>query len=199
MKHIKVFSSLVLLVLAIFILSCKEAPKTEGEKDKTKVTDTTKKSVVNTDELVAKIQKYRTEGEEKLNKKSLTKKEITLKGDNIKENIKQKWEKMDAYFDGDKVIRLQLYPHKGISERTEEFYVKDGMLVFAFIQDIGPKHEGKDAGEPGKEFYFDNDKLIKMVNTTKEEVKNTEEEKKMYESKLPYEIKELLEIVKTAK
>jgi hypothetical protein len=199
MKSINFFTPIILTVLAVFVFGCKEAPKTDSDKDKTKVTDTTKKNVVNTDELVAKIQKYRTEGEEKLVKKSLTKKEFELKGDNIKENIKQKWEKMDAYFEGDKVIRLQLYPHKGISERTEEFYVKDGVLVFAFIQDKGPKKEGKDAGEPGKEFYFDNDKLIKSINTTKEEVKNIEEEKKMYETKLPYEVKELLEIIKAAK
>ena len=199
MKSIKYYLPVVIFVFLSFVLGCKETPKQEGEKDKTKIADTTKKSPGNTDELVAKIQKYRAEGEEKLNKKSLTKKEIELKGDEIKENIKQKWEKMDAYFDGDKLVRIQMYPHKGVSERTEEFYVRDGSLVFAFIQDKGPKHEGKDAGEPGKEFYFDGDKLIKFVNSTKEEVKNTDEEKKMYETKLPYEVKELLEIIKKAK
>jgi len=88
---------------------------------------------------------------------------------------------------------------QGISERTEEFYLMDGKLVFAFIQDIGPKHEGKDTGEPGKEFYFDNRKLIKYVNTTGEKAKDEDAEMKMYESKLPLEVDELIEITKGSK
>ncbi len=199
MKNLISFSYLVLLVLTVFIFGCKESPKTDGEKDKTKVIDTTKKSNTNTDEIVSKIQKYRADGEDKINKKVFTKKEYSLKGDKIKENISQKWEKMDAYFEGDKLVRIQLYPNKGISERTEEFYLKDSALMFVFIQDKGPKLEGKDAGLPGKEFYFENDKLIKFVNTSKEEIKNLDEEKKMYETRLPYEVKELLVIINTTK
>lgn len=197
----KLISAVFVLFIAAAVISCnKENPKKEltEKTDNSKVTDTVKKTTVNTDEIVAKIVKYRAEGESKLNDKKFTKKEVSLRTDKVKENIKQKWEKADVYYEGDKVIRLMLYPNKGVSKRTEEFYLMNGKLVFAFIQD-NEKHEGHDTGEPGKEFYFDNDKLIKYVNTTGEKETNLEEEKKMYETKLPYEVKEIIEIVNTSK
>lgn len=199
MKKIALISVVFVFFILGLLTGCKEASKTEAEKDKTKTTDTVKKNTSNVDDLIVKIQKYRAENEAKLLNKTFTKKEISLNGEKIKENIKQKWEKLDVYLEGDKVIRIQTYPHKGISERTEEFYLQNEALVFAFIQDKGPKNEGKDTGQPGKEFYFDKDKLIKYVNTSGEEVKNSDEEKNMYETRLPYEIKELLEIIKSSK
>ena len=150
---------------------------------------------VGTDDIIAKITRYREENEKKLLNHKLTKKEVAFKGETIKEALKQQWEKMDAYYEGNQLVRIQLYPHKGISERTEEFYLKDNKLVFAFIQDKGPKHEGRDIGEPGKEFYFDNDLLIKFLDRSGEEEKDFDSEQKMYEYRLPYEIKELLEIL----
>jgi len=147
---------------------------------------------------VAKIKAYRESVEKKLVANTLTRKVVPFEGDKVKETIKQKWEKMDAYYDGDKLVRIQLYPHKGISERTEEFYLMDNKLVFAFIQDKGSKHEGKDAGEPGKEFYFENDKLIKFEDKSGEKEKNAEQEKKMYATRLPYEVMELLDILNNA-
>jgi hypothetical protein len=45
---------------------------------------------------------------------------------------------MDTYDDGDKLIRIQFYPHKSISQRTVEFYLMNNKLIFAFIQDKGP-------------------------------------------------------------
>jgi hypothetical protein len=149
-----------------------------------------------TDQTIAKIKQYREAGEEKLRDNKFTRKEIPLTGPNVKESIKQKWEKMDAYYEGDKLVRLQLYPHKGVSGRTEEFYLMDDKLVFAYIQDKGPKNEGRDMGQPGKELYFDNDKLIKMEDRSGEPSANPNQEKKMYESRLPYEISELLDILK---
>ena len=155
------------------------------------------KDTVDLNETIAGIDKYRAEAEQKVVGKKLTSKTVSFTGANIKESIKQKWAKMDAYYDGSKLVRIQLYPHKGISERTEEFYLKDNKLVFAFIQDKGPKIEGKDAGEPGKAFYFHNDKLIKFVDRSGgEPTANLEQEKKMYESRLPYEVVDLLEILK---
>lgn len=149
-----------------------------------------------TDQTIAKIKKYREEGEQKLRDNKFTRKEVALTGAGIKEIIRQKWEKMDAYYEGAKLVRLQLYPHKGESERTEEFYVMDDKLVFAFIQDKGPKHEGTDMGEPGKEFYFHNDKVIKVEDRSGEKDTHADQERKMYETRLPYEISELLDILK---
>ena len=191
---------MAVLILSFITINCgKETTKKETDTDKTKVTDTTKKNTVNKDEIVARITKFRTEGEKKLNEKGFKKKEVAIKTTTASEDTKQKWEKFDAYYDGDKLVRIQLYPHKGISERTEEFYIIDGKLAFAFIQDKGPKEEGKDAGLPGKEFYFDGGKIVKYANTTGEKVKDEEAEMKMYESKLPIEVNELIEILKSVK
>lgn len=151
------------------------------------------------DEMIAKISQFRVEGEKKLVDNKFTRKEVPLTGANIKETIRQKWEKMDAYYEGDKLVRIQLYPHAAVSGRTEEFYLMDNKLVFAFIQDKGPKHEGKDMGEPGKELYFWNDKLLKYDDKSGEPEPNVEQEKKMYETRLPFEISELLMILNSKK
>ena len=148
------------------------------------------------DQTIAKIKQYREAGEQKLRDNKFTRKEIPLTGPNVKESIKQKWEKMDAYYEGDKLVRLQLYPRSGISGRTEEFYLMDNKLVFAYIQDTGPKNEGRDMGQSGKELYFDNGKLIKLEDRSGEASADASQEKKMYETRLPYEISELLEILK---
>jgi hypothetical protein len=155
-----------------------------------------KETTVNKDEMVATIARYRQEGEQKLLDNKFTRRIVPLTGPKIKESIKQKWEKMDAYYEGTKLVRIQLYPHKSISGRTEEFYVMDDKLVFAFIQDTGPKREGKDAGEPGKEFYFQNDKLIKFEDRTGRHAANVDQEIKMYETRLPYELAQFVEILK---
>lgn len=200
MKKLNFFLLFSAIFFTIFVLGCgKETPRDESEADKTIKTDTLQKPAVNNDEIIAQIKKFRDDGEEKLVNNKLTRKVILFNGKEVNDRIKQKWEKMDAYYDGDKLLRIQLYPHKSVSERTEEFYLMNDKLVFAFIQDKGPKHEGKDKGEPGKEFYFDNDKLIRFEDRSGGKEINNEQEKKMYESKLPYEVAELLEIIKSSK
>ena len=111
-------------------------------------------SSTSADQTIAKIKQYREAGEEKLRDNKFTRKEIPLTGPNVKETIKQKWEKMDAYYEGDKLVRLQLYPRKGVSGRNEEFYLMDDKLVFAYIQDKGPKNEGKGHGTTRQRTLF---------------------------------------------
>ncbi|HPS77763.1 MAG TPA: hypothetical protein PLS53_06385 [Thermoanaerobaculaceae bacterium] len=156
-------------------------------------------TAADTESIVAQIDTYRQEGEKKLLEKKFTKKEVHFKGERIADSLAQRWEKVEAYCEGDQVIRIQLYPHPGVSERTEEFYLKGNRLVFAFIQDRGPKHEGKDTGEPGKEFYFDQGRLIKLVDRTSEGEKHPDAAKAMYETRLPYEVLELLDILNAAR
>lgn len=182
----------VICLLAAFLFGYSVAHSQEKRAEPKQKT----KTAVNTEEMIAKIKKYREEGEKKLVDNKFTRKVVEFKGENIKESIKQKWEKMDAYYEGTKLVRIQLYPHQGTSGRTEEFYLMDNKLVFAFIQDKGPKHEGKDMGEAGKEFYFNNGKLLKYEDRSGEQESNVEQEKKMYEYRLPYEIADLLEILK---
>ena len=204
MKYKNFAIGFILTLSLIFLCSCnKETPKTDNDtgKDKQTSTNDTVKSKVNPDEIISKIQKFRADCEAKLDKKLLTRKTVDFNDTNVtSEDTRQKWEKIDGYYDGDKIVRIQTYPHKGISTRTEEYYFMDGKLVFAVINDKGTAEiEGKDTGTMNKEFYFDNDKLIKYDNKTKEADKNLESEKKMYETKLPYEAKEYMEIIKAAK
>jgi hypothetical protein len=51
-------------------------------------------------------------------------------------------------------------------------------------------------GQPGKELYFHNDKLIKMEDRSGEPSVDSDQEKKMCEARLPLEISELLDILK---
>ena len=204
MMNKKNLLAITIALLSFTLINCgKDTTKKDSDTDKTKVTDTTKKApvtpTINKDSLVIAISVYRGEGEKKLLDNTLKRKTVDLKTSTANEDTKQKWEKVDGYFEGDKLVRIQTYPHKGISERTEEFYVKDGKLLFAFIQDSGVKHEGKDTGEPGKEFYFDNNKLIKYVNTSGEKDADLDATMKMYESKLPVEVNELIGLLKDAK
>ena len=154
------------------------------------------KSTGSENAIIAQITKYREEGEQKVRDNKFTRKEVAFTGEGVKETLKQKWEKMAAYYEGSKLVRIQLYPHIGVSGRSEEFYLMDNKLVFAFIQDKGLKQEGKDMGQPGKELYFHNDKLIKFEDRSGEQAAHAEQEQKMYESRLPYEVSELLEILK---
>lgn len=178
----------VILLVGLFIAAqsvVSTQKKKADSKHKTKAT-------ADSDEAIAQIKKHREEGDKKLADNKLTRKEVTLTGDTVKETIRQKWQKMDAYYEGTELVKLQLYYRpKGISERTEEFYFMDNKLVFASIQD-----KGKDMGETGKELYFHNDKLIKFEDRSGEQSANAEQEKKMYESRLPFEISKLLEILK---
>jgi hypothetical protein len=155
-----------------------------------------KETTGNNDTIIAQIKKYREAGEQKLRDDEFTRKEVALTGDSVKETIKQKWEKMAAYYEGSKLVRIQLYPHLGCSGRSEEFYLMDDKLVFAFSQNKGLKQEGRDMGQPGKELYFHDDKIIKIEDRSDEPATHPEQEKKMYEAGLPYEISELLDILK---
>ncbi|MDD5360728.1 MAG: hypothetical protein PHN88_01240 [Ignavibacteria bacterium] len=192
---------ITIILLSFVLINCgKDTSKNESTADKSKDSNSVKKQQqIKKDEIVVSISKYRAEEEKKLAEKVLKKKTVDIKTSNASEDTKQKWEKFDAYYDGDKLVRIQVYPHKGISERTEEYYLMDGKLVFVFIQDKGSKNEGKDSGEPGKEFYFDNGNLIKFVNNTGREELNPEESKIMYESKLQIEVTELIAVLNGTK
>ena len=182
----------VLLLLEIFVA----APSVTYGQEKKAEPKQKAQITANKDEIVAKISKYREEGEQKLVANKFTRKEVALTGDNVKETIKQKWEKMAAYYEGSKLVRIQLYPHLGYSGRSEEFYLMDNKLVFAFIQNRGLKQEGQDRGQPGKELYFQDDKIIKIEDRSDEPATHAEQEKRMYETGLPYELSELLDLLK---
>jgi hypothetical protein len=144
---------------------------------------------------VQRIKAYHEANEAKLVAGKFTRKSVDLKVAGAREDLQQRWAKMDAYYEGGTLVRIQLYPHEAVSSRTEEFYLQGGRLVYAFIQDKGPKHEGHDMGEPGKEFCFAHDRLIDYVDRAHEAESNQLLEKRMYETMLPYEVEELVDLL----
>jgi len=188
MNLVKFLKYPVIFLIFLFVTGCgKDSEKNTTNMNQNKMTDTMKTqktTTVNTDEIVARIQKLRMDTENRL--KDMTKKEIDLSNKTQESEIDElKWDKMDAFFDGGKLLRFELFPQKAKSTRTEEFYFNDGKLAFAVINSKGADlKEGKDEGTPEREFYFDNDKLVKYVNKSGVEDRNAEDVKKEFEVKL---------------
>jgi len=129
---------------------------------------------------------------------SLQRKEVVFKDSKANASIKQKWEKMDVYSDSTGMVyRIKLYSYKNISNRYEEFYFDKEQLFFVFIADDGKKEmENKDEGQPGKEFHFSGSRLLKYDDKSGDKETNITEEKAMYETTLPMEAKEYMELAK---
>lgn len=131
----------------------------------------------------------------------MTRKEIKLEGADVNASIRQKWEKMDVYLDSTGLVRrIKLYPHPGISKRSEEYYYDASGLFFVYISDTGAETENNDEGKPGKEFHFHDGKLIEYDDSSgDEETVSKDEEGKSYEIRLLSESKEWLRVAQTSR
>ncbi|MBX7047007.1 MAG: hypothetical protein K1X86_14345 [Ignavibacteria bacterium] len=192
MKPKNIILILGLMIFCLMIFSCKTANK---ENTGTK-TDTATYTGMNDEQIVAKISEFRQQGEAMIRDSKFTKKEIGLQGENTTPNLKKKWEKADLYYDGDKLKRIQLYPRKNYGEDTQEFYVQNGNVVFAFLQK-GEKHEGRDMGEDGIEVYFNNGKIIKTIIRPTGSLDDNA--LKIYEAVLAGEVRDIFDVIKKAK
>lgn len=109
---------------------------------------------------------------------SLTRK--TLPTADLREQVKQKWSKIEYYLDGSDVVRVKTYPHTQVSQRTEEFYFDHGELMYAFIADRGaPEPEAGSRGG-GKEYYYAHGKFVTERNTSGESehtIRHSDEER----------------------
>lgn len=184
-------SFLFLPLAFLFFVSCNN--------NKTTTTDTTDtKDQVDTSGYTAQVQKNEDmKAAIEAMSGNLTRKEILMKESGANESMRQKWMKMDVYSDSTGTIRrIKLYPHKGISNRSEEFYYDNGQLFFIFISDNGVDTENKDEGTPGKEFHFVGGKLIRYADNSGDKEVDPAEEKQMYALELPMESEELLQLVK---
>ncbi|MEZ5963147.1 MAG: hypothetical protein R3F56_04795 [Planctomycetota bacterium] len=89
----------------------------------------------------------------------------TLPTTGMREQIKQKWSKIDYYVDGNTVLRVKTYPHPDVSSRTEEFYFDGGQLIYACVQDHGAQmKERGGAHSEGREYYYSNGKFVTEHN-----------------------------------
>lgn len=114
---------------------------------------------------------------------NLKRKEKDLSDDSFEDVTKEKWAKMDTYYDGDKLKRLKVYSAEG-EKKTEEFYFHDGKLIFAFIENDGMGKKGDKSEAKGDKFYFGNEGLIEFVKADGSRVNITDEEFKKYNTKL---------------
>ena len=188
--------AIVIMLVATFTLSCegnKESVEVTSNKNDAEVENQETDPIEESEELkvddskIAAIDAYRQRLENEIEKP------IEVKSDDLREKTKQKWKKIHFYVQDGNIVRIKSYPHEGISERTEEFYLKDGQLVLAVIEDHGLTERGKEQEKFDKVYYFDNGEVIKEIAFDKESeftVKNSDGEE------LLSEVKEYLKVYK---
>jgi len=184
------------IAAAFFLFSCEEQSTTNEDQLSSSKTETSNPEFENEDESssnevdeskIASIDSYRRKVENKIDKP------LEIRSDQLREKTKQKWHKVHFYLEDGKVVRIKSYPHEGISERTEEFYLMDNQLVLAVIEDHGLGERGKELEEIDKVYYFNNGELIKEIGSEKESefsIRNSDAEE------LLSEVKEYLNVYK---
>jgi hypothetical protein len=106
---------------------------------------------------------------EKIEKAIPTLKKSKVDLTTAREQIKQKWAYMQVSMEGKEIVRIKLYPHAKITERSEEFYYQGGKLILAFINDKGAMADTYDVNKPGKTYWFNDGVFLKESNTVGEE------------------------------
>ena len=165
------------IVLAASLVACNN-PKTT---DSTTTTDTvatiettvtevveeveTEMSEEAKQELVQKIDAQKAEIETQIKEIKPTE----LKTTSLREQIKQKWEKVHFYTNAQgQVLRIKTYPYDKVSKRTEEFYFQNGKLMLAVIEDDGTGEVGKAKENLAKLYYFNEGKSFQEINNSGE-------------------------------
>ena len=90
---------------------------------------------------------------------SSQRKEQMLSPGELKNVTNENWTKIHTYSDGADLKRMKLYPPAG-SQKTEEFYYRDGKPVFVFLEANGAGKENHDQNATGDKYYFADGKLI---------------------------------------
>jgi hypothetical protein len=112
---------------------------------------------------------------------SSQRKEQMLSPGELKEVTNENWTKIHTYSDGADLKRMKLYAPAG-SQRTEEFYYRDGKPVFVFLEPNGAGKENHDQNATGDKYYFADGKLIAATAADGKSIDvKTAEAKKMSE------------------
>ena len=90
---------------------------------------------------------------------SSQRKEQMLSPGELKKVTNENWTKIHTYSDGADLKRMKLYPTAG-SQKTEEFYYRNGKPVFVFLEANGADKENHDQNATGDKYYFADGKLI---------------------------------------
>lgn len=164
------------LVLAAILTSCTNSKTTDTATTDTTiaVVETVVETVIETEnemsdeqkqEMVQKIDTQKAEIETQIKEIKPTE----LKTTDLREQLKQKWEKIHFYTNAEsQVIRVKTYPYDKISKRTEEFYFQDGKLILAVIEDDGTGEAGKEKEKLTKLYYFNEEKPFHEINNSGE-------------------------------
>lgn len=155
-----------LFVSGLILMACETKVQEESVPakpvEKVEVEPEAETVVVNADSVVMIVDAWRTKVE------SLEVTPLNLSTKDLRAKIKQKWSNIHFYAQDGKVVKIKTYPHAGISERTEEFYIKDGELALVVIEDQGAGEKGKSKNEIDKLYYFSNGNLVKESKSNNE-------------------------------
>lgn len=164
MKRLKL--STILFVLLSLTYSCNQPAEKPVETTEVEVTQVTAEPeaapIIDVDAIVASIDQKRTEIETSIQEP------IEISTADLREKTKQKWEKIHFYTQEGEVVRIKAYPHEGISNRTEEFYLDGKSLILVVIEDNGMGAKGKTSEEIDKLYYFNDDEIIKEDHSNEE-------------------------------
>jgi len=130
----------LLFVVSFAITSCSQNENKNVEREETTepiVQEKVEVVLLNIDSLVLEINKTRAAIESNLPEP------ILITNQNFRAKTKQKWQKIHFYVIDNQLSRIKTYPHESVSKRTEEFYLKDGELILAVIEDDGSGERGK--------------------------------------------------------
>lgn len=173
--------------LFFFLLSCNPA-STETNSDETNNAESAEETEtpnVNVDSIVNRIDAYRSAVESSVSEP------VEVSTADLREKIKQKWEKIHFYTQDGQVVRIKTYPYADITNRTEEFYFRNGDLLLVVIEDDGTGDRGKAKDQLDKMYYYDQGEPLEEVNASGEgeySIRKSDAEELMQEAREYMEI-----------
>ena len=183
----KIYTVLLLASISPLVLSCKSESKTCKDKELSAKTVALKPEI-NLQGIVNHADVTRKSIEAMLSQP------VEVSTQNLREKIKQKWEKIHFYSQGGKVVRIKTYAYPSISSRSEEFYLENEQLILAVVKDRNEKGKSESKSELDKLYYYHDNKMVKeLKNSTETEytIKDSDGEELMQE------LKEYLEVYKS--
>lgn len=173
--------------LFFLLLSCNPA-STETNSDETNNAESAEETEtpnVNVDSIVNVIDDYRSAVESSVSEP------VEVSTADLREKIKQKWEKIHFYTQDGQVVRVKTYPYADITNRTEEFYFRNGDLLLVVIEDDGTGDRGKAKDQLDKMYYYDQGEPMEEVNASGEgeySIRKSDAEELMQEAREYLEI-----------
>jgi hypothetical protein len=152
---------ILLAASAVFMTACIQVSEksdqnsTDNSESASPAEEVKEEPQLNVDSLSTAIENYRNKVEMEISDP------IEVSTNDLRAKIKQKWDRIHFYELNGELVRIKTYPYENISERTEEFYVKDGQLSLVIIEDDGSGERGKSEGSYDKAYYFHENELIK--------------------------------------